>query len=75
MVVDYIIHYMKSNSSTSPKVFKLKTFLLPAGEEVEIKKSHTLKKVTTRVHYSGVHYLEIQINGVVVKKAKWDLID
>ncbi|RYZ48305.1 MAG: DNA alkylation repair protein, partial [Proteobacteria bacterium] len=31
LVVDYIVHYKKSNQSNSPKVFKLKTIALPPG--------------------------------------------
>lgn len=73
LVVDYIIHYVKSNSRTSPKVFKLKNLSLKAGEKITLKKSHHLKQVTTRSHYSGEHALEIQINGKRYAGTKWRL--
>lgn len=73
LVVDYIVHYKKSNQSNSPKVFKLKTIALPAGESLSIRKSHHLKAVTTRVHYAGEHWLDIQVNGVMLKRIKWGL--
>jgi len=74
LVVDYIVHFVKSNQSTSPKVFKLKSVLLPAEGEVVFAKSHHLKKVTTRVHYSGLHQLEIQVNGKGVGRVGWELM-
>ncbi|MBC7691158.1 MAG: DNA alkylation repair protein [Methylotenera sp.] len=73
LVVDYIVHYVKANQSTSPKVFKLRTVTLPARGELAIVKSHHLKKITTRVHHPGMHFLEIQINGRVVGRLKWEL--
>lgn len=71
LVIDYIIHYQKASSQTSPKVFKLKTFVLAGSEKKRIEKSHHLKSVTTRKHYAGKHYLEIMINGKSFKKTPW----
>ncbi len=73
LVVDYVIHFVKSNKKTAPKVFKLKTFELKANETLVITKSHHIKKITTREYYSGRHLLEIQINGKIFGKAPWDL--
>jgi 3-methyladenine DNA glycosylase AlkC len=73
LVVDYIVHFKKSNQSNAPKVFKLKTVALPAGESLTLRKSHHLKAVTTRVHYAGEHWLDIQVNGVLLKRIKWGL--
>lgn len=73
LVVDYILHYMKANGKTSPKVFKLKTFDLAKGESQRIEKCHHLKQVTTRRHYPGRHILEIQVNGAVRAKAHFEL--
>lgn len=73
LVVDYIIHHMKSNQETSAKVFKLKSFTLAAGEKIEIKKNHSIKPITTRRYYPGVHILEIQVNGRVYARSKWQL--
>jgi 3-methyladenine DNA glycosylase AlkC len=73
LVVDYIIHYLKSNQKTSPKVFKLKTLQIQPKEIITIRKSHHIKKVTTRVHYPGTHAIEIQINGKLRGRLDWNL--
>ncbi|SQC90834.1 DNA alkylation repair enzyme [Cedecea neteri] len=46
IVVDYVLHFMKANGSTAPKVFKLRAFELPAGGIVTIEKKHAVKKIT-----------------------------
>lgn len=73
LVIDYIVHFVKANKSTAPKVFKLKTVQLPGKGLLKIEKSHHFKKVTTREYYGGVHTLEIQVNGVVAEGRKWVL--
>ena len=64
LLVDYVIDFVKSNGSTSPKVFKLKRLKLKAGEMVRIQKNHRfLKNATTFTHYPGAHRITLQING------------
>ena len=71
IVLDYIIHFMKSNNTTSPKVFKLRTFSLPPKGVIRIDKNHVIKKITTRQYYEGMQYIEIQVNGKVLHKESW----
>jgi len=73
IVVDYILHFVKSNGKTAPKVFKLKTCSLPAGAALPIGRKHPLKRITTREYYPGRHALEIQVNGRVLGRLEWDL--
>lgn len=73
LVVDYIIHFVKSNKKTAPKVFKLKTFELKSKETFVVTKRHHIKKITTREYYSGRHLLEVQVNGKILGKVPWDL--
>ncbi|MGZ5279780.1 MAG: DNA alkylation repair protein, partial [Pseudobdellovibrionaceae bacterium] len=73
LVIDYIIHFVKSNKRTAPKVFKLKMIELPAKGKIRIEKKHHIKKITTREYYSGLHVLEIQVNGIVAGKQEWHL--
>jgi len=73
VVMDYILHFMKSNQKTAPKVFKLRTFELAAHERVVIKKKHTVRKVTTRQYYTGQQKIEIQVNGKVFGGLEWYL--
>lgn len=63
LVVDYGIDFVKAAGKKSTKIFKLKTFDLGPGESMVIKKSHSLKKITTMTFYPGLHHLMIQING------------
>ncbi len=63
IILDYAIHFKKANGSTAPKVFKLKTGSLAAGETLQIEKSHIIKKITTMVFYEGEHQLELLANG------------
>jgi len=73
IVLDYIIHFMKANHKTAPKVFKLRSFTLPANGTIRIDKKHIIKKITTRQYYQGVQYIEIQVNGRVLCKEEWYL--
>ena len=63
LIVDYIIHFVKANGTTAPKVFKLKTFTLKPESTTTLSKKHRIKPITTRVYYPGEHRVEIQING------------
>ncbi len=74
LIVDYIIHHVRSNKTTSPKVFKLKTFELKKNESRIIIKKHSLKIVSTRKYYRGVHTIEIQINGAIFSKTSFELL-
>ncbi|WP_336818002.1 DNA alkylation repair protein [Cedecea sp. MMO-103] len=73
IVVDYVLHFMKANGSLAPKVFKLRTFELPAGASVTIEKKHAVKTITTRQYYPGVQRIEIQVNGKVLGGDEWVL--
>jgi 3-methyladenine DNA glycosylase AlkC len=71
LIIDYVIDFVKANGKHSPKVFKLKTFELAAGERVTLSKKHPLRKITTMTFFKGEHLLSIQINGKIFKTASW----
>jgi 3-methyladenine DNA glycosylase AlkC len=71
LAVDYVVHFMKANGAPAEKVFKLGTPVLGPGESRRFSKRHTFRQMTTRVHYSGDHALELQINGVRYPAAKF----
>ena len=73
LIVDYVVHHLKSNGKTSPKVFKLKSFLLGAKEKTVISKKHSLRPVSTRKYYSGIQFIEIQVNGVGLERVSFEL--
>lgn len=63
LVIDYIIHYNKKNEKHTTKVFKLKNYNLNPSENLKVTKNQTFKDFTTRKHFLGEHFIEIQING------------
>lgn len=63
LAVDYVVHYRKANGRTAPKVFKLTTKTLAAGETLTISRRQPFRPITTRRHHPGEHAIELQING------------
>lgn len=73
LMIDYIIHHQKANGSTSPKVFKWRTAKLAANKTLTSTKKHSIRKITTRSYYPGLHRLEIVVNGVSVANSGFHL--
>ena len=73
-MIDFIIHFVKSNGQTSGKVFKLKTAVLAAHDLITIEKSHPIRPITTRTYYPGIHRVEIQVNGQIVGEHSFELV-
>ncbi|MDX1414911.1 MAG: hypothetical protein R3293_12020 [Candidatus Promineifilaceae bacterium] len=63
LMIDYVIHYMKANGKTKPKVFKAVKKTLEPGQAITINKTRSFARINTRPYYPGLHSLEIQING------------
>ena len=74
LMIDFIVHYMKSNGKTAPKVFKLSKKELPLNQIVSFKKKLSFKAISTRKYYLGLHEIEIQINGKRYGKVNFELI-
>lgn len=75
VVVDYVVHFVKADGRTAPKTFKLKTVQLRAGQPLRLAKTHKLKwdATTFRLH-PGQHRLQLQVNGVILGDARFDLV-
>jgi 3-methyladenine DNA glycosylase AlkC len=73
LMIDYVIHHMKANGKLAPKVFKLSSKKLKAGETLRLSKNHSFRRITTRVYYPGQHKIGIQINGQVLAEAEFEL--
>ncbi len=69
LVVDYVVHHVKANGSTSPKVFKGWVLTLKAAERLSLRKQHSFKPVTTRRYHAGQHRISLQINGQTMAEA------
>lgn len=63
LMIDYIIHFMKHNGKTKPKVFKLSKKKIKSQEQVKLMKSHLITQLSTRKIYPGNHAVQLQING------------
>ena len=74
VLVDFRIHYIKANGNASPKVFKLKTVELAPQQTVALSKKISLKEMTTRTHYAGIHRVEIVLNGRVAPLGEFELL-
>ena len=74
LVIDYVLHFRKSNGSLSPKVFKWSNIELSPGETVFLKKVHSFAPITTRKYYPGKHTVTARINGVDFAAEPFDLI-
>lgn len=69
LLIDYVIHFVKKNGTTAPKVFKWKIISLKSGESLQLTKNHRLKAdATTFTLYAGEHTVELQINGRICTK-------
>lgn len=75
LLVDYAIGFRKANGSLAPKVFKLKTLDLEAGQTATIDKKHRLlANASTYTLYPGRHDVRIQINGGAGPEASFELL-
>ena len=63
VVVDYAVHFVLASGKHSAKVFKGWTRKLAPDERCLLQKSHSFKAITTRTYYSGLHRIELLING------------
>ena len=62
-LVDIIVHFVKANGSSSPKVFKGGERSLQPGDRAVVSKLISVAQFSTRTHYPGTHRVEIQVNG------------
>jgi len=73
LVIDYVVHYVKTRGQTFAKVFKWTEVELPASATLTLSKKQTLRDFTTRKHHAGHHLVELQVNGVRVAQSSFAL--
>lgn len=71
--LDFVVHLVKKNGKTTPKVFKGGKFQLAEKQSIKQQYKLPFMKVTTRVYYSGMHKVELQINGQILGETKFFL--
>lgn len=74
LIIDYIVHFKKANGSLSGKVFKGSKQTLQAGQSIILKRSHSIRPITTRKYYPGAHALSLRINGQDFGLQHFDLV-
>lgn len=75
LVIDYAITFVRARGKTGAKVFKLTTTTLDPGAALDLAKTHVFKPVSVRRYYPGVHCVALQVNGVALGDASFELID
>ncbi|MFV2003219.1 MAG: DNA alkylation repair protein [Paracoccaceae bacterium] len=73
LAIDYVLHFLRANGRQSAKVFKWCELTLAGGESRTLSKTHPYRKVTTRRDYAGIQRLTVQINGVDMGGADFEL--
>lgn len=61
--LEYKIDFVKSNGSTSSKVFQISEFNLKANTKKSFNRKQWFKELTTRKHYPGKHKITLIVNG------------
>lgn len=75
LLIDYVIDFVKLNSGTKPKVFKIKKVSALPQTIISVEKNHHLKAdATTFKLNAGMHRITIQINGHKLATAQFDVI-
>jgi len=75
VLVDFIVHFVKSNGTTSPKVFKGGERSLAAGTSTRVSKLVSLAQHSTRIHYPGIHPIDVQLNGTAHPAGTFLILD
>ena len=73
LLIDYAVHHVRANGSTSAKVFKGWSLTLAPGEARRLERTHSMRAVTTRRYHAGRHAIEVRINGRAVAQAAFSL--
>lgn len=74
LVVDYVVHYVKSSGKTSEKVFKWAELELGPRASATLVKRQTIRDFSIRRHVAGKHRVELQINGRRVTATAFHLL-
>ncbi len=62
--IEYAIYHLKKNGELSPKVFMISERVVDPGSQTKIERKHSIKPITTRRYYPGVHRVAAIVNGI-----------
>lgn len=74
-LVDFVVHFVKANGSTSAKVFKGAELSLDPGQTSTVRKAISVAQHSTRKHYAGSHSVDVLINGTARPIGSFTLTD
>lgn len=74
VLVDLAVHYVKASGQASVKVFKLKTLELAPGQTATLAKTLSLREMSTRKHYPGLHRVDVILNGEAQSLGGFELL-
>jgi 3-methyladenine DNA glycosylase AlkC len=75
LMIDYAVKFQNASKTGSRKVFKGKVVGLEGGAVVLMRRKINLKPLTTRRIFPGRHEVEIQVNGLVLGAAGFDVTE
>jgi len=73
LAIDYVVHHVKADGGTAPKVFKGWVVELPAHGRLDLARRHAMRVITTRRYHAGLHTVVVQVNGQPVASAGFSL--
>lgn len=73
VLVDLVVHFVKANGKSSPKVFKLRRVELPAGGRMDFVTKVSLAVHTTRKPHPGRHLVEVFVNGIAIPAGSFEV--
>lgn len=73
VMVDYAVHYVKADGSTSPKVFRLGSLEMEPGAPVTYSRKLSFRQMSTRVHRPGSHRIDVLANGAIAGSVEFEL--
>lgn len=73
VMVDYAVHYVKADGTTSPKVFRLGSLKMEPAVPVTYSRKLSFRQMTTRVHRPGTHRIVVLANGAAAGEIEFEL--
>ncbi len=73
LVVDYVVHYARARDTAARKVFKWKSLDLAPRSTIILTKRQLIRDFSTRRHHSGLHRVELQVNGRILAETTFNL--
>lgn len=73
-LVDMRVHFVKADGDTRPKTFKLGVVSVPGGGTATLRKTISLRQMTTRRHYPGLHRVDFLVNGRLTSGPRFEVV-